>query len=121
MTATPTDILEFTAPIKLYTFKSEGRVKLSFLIAPHCVRDIWMSISHFQHICDNWQTGVAGLETDAGKFWWEHRQHGPRPECQPADFVAISWSDWNFRISTRCMFALVDEFKQQLKAVNHWD
>lgn len=121
MTVTQTDILEFTKPIKIYVFKSTNEVKLSFLISAHCVRDIWMSIEHFKHICDNWRTGVSGLETDAGKFWWEHRTCGPRPECEPADFVAISWSDWNFRISTAFMKELVDEFNNQITMSNHWD
>lgn len=121
MTATQTDFLEFTAPIKIYTFKSRDLVKLSFLVSPNCTVDAKMSISEFQFICDNWLTRFDGIETQGGKFWWEHRTCGPRPACIPADFVAISWSDWNFRISTEFMQKLVNEFNKQLSCTNHWD
>lgn len=121
MTATKTDILEFTSPIKIYVFKNENTVKISFLITPACVMDKWVSIDQFDYICKNWQPGVNGLETDNGRVWWEHRTVGPRPECLPADFVAISWGEWNFRISTDAMTQLSQEFYQQLGQKNHWE
>lgn len=121
MTVTPTDILEFTAPIKIYVFKNENRVKISFMLSPHCVMGRWISIEDFGYICENWRTGVEGIETDMGRVWWSHRDCGPRPECLPADFVAISFNDWDFRISTEFMQQLEHTFHQQLTGENHWD
>lgn len=121
MTVTPTDILEFTSPIKIYTYKQEQKVSVNFMISPHCVLTKWISLQDFEYICDNWQTGVEGIETDMGRVWWSHRNTGPRPECKPADFVAVSFSDWNFRISTEFMRQLEQEFRRQLNSKNHWD
>jgi hypothetical protein len=121
MTATHTDILEFTAPIKIYVFKQDQEVSVSFLVSPHCVITRWTSLADFKYICDNWRTGVEGLETNMGRIWWSHRDVGPRPECQPADFVAISFGDWNFRIGTEFMKSLEQEFYRQLNSQNHWD
>ena len=120
---TQTKMLNFTKPIKIYTFKDEGRVKLSFRISDNCVWNEWISIEHFQYICNNWnkEDGVQGLETNMGRVWWEHRNCGPRPECKPADFVAIDFSDWSFRISTDDMHSLVADFNTQLTTKNHWD
>lgn len=121
MTATKTDILEFNDPVKIYVFKNENRVKISFLITPTCVLDKWVSIDQFDHICKNWNTGVCGLETDGGRVWWEYRTAGPRPECKPAAFVAISWGEWNFRLSVGFMEQLSNTFYQQLSGKNYWD
>lgn len=116
-----TDILEFTQPIKIYTFKKENKVKIAFKISPNCVWNEWITIEQFHYICDNWKEGVEGFETNMGKVWWEHRNCGPRPECKPADFVAIDFSDWSFRISTKEMNELVHTFYMQLNGQNHWD
>lgn len=116
-------MLKFTKPIKIYTFKTDNKVKLSFRISDNCVWNEWITIEHFHYICDNWNKGdgVQGLETNMGKVWWEHRDRGPRPECKPEDFVAIDFSDWSFRISTQDMKDLVKEFYMQLSNKNHWD
>lgn len=121
MTVTPTDILEFTDPVKIYVFKEQQEVSVSFLVTSACVITRWISLKDFQYICDNWRTGVQGLETNMGRVWWSHRDTGPRPECMPADFVAISFGDWNFRISTEFMTQLESTFRQQLNQENHWD
>ena len=113
--------LEFTDPIKIYTHKDKGEVSISFMVTPRCVINDFMLIEHFQYICDNWRTGVEGLETDMGKIWWSHRRFGPRPVMDPADFVAISFKDWNFRITSEEMERLVDTFHYQLNNKNHWD
>lgn len=113
--------LEFSDPIKIYVFKDQGEISISFMISPGCVINKDMSIADFQTICDDWRTGVEGLETDMGKVWWSHRRFGPRPDMNPADFVAISFNDWNFRITTQEMEQLVETFNYQLNNKNHWD
>lgn len=117
-----TDILEFTKSIKIYTFKDEGKVKISFKISSNCVYSDWISIKDFTNICTNWKQGFEdGIETAMGKVFWEHRNCGPRPYREPADYVAIEFNDWSFRISTQEMIELVSEFNTQLTSKNHWD
>lgn len=110
-----------TKPIKIYVFKIAQEVKISFRISDYCALTKNMSMQNFQYICDNWKKGVQGLETSAGKFYWYHSDTGPRPECEPADFVAINFGDWSFRISTNEMEDLVEEFHLQCNTKMHWD
>ena len=114
-------IIPFTAPIKLYVFKEENTVSLNFRISDSCVHTDKMSIAHFEQIASDWKIGVSGLETWMGKVWWEYRKCGPRPEQIPAEFVAISFSNWHFSISVSDMEDLVAEFELQQNNVNMWD
>ena len=63
--------------------------------------------------------GFKGIETWMGKTWWELRTCGPRPEQLPANFVAISFKDWNFRITLEFMEELSKEYTRQLAGTMH--
>lgn len=91
------------------------------MLSDHCVMDQWIKQSEFEHILDNWRTGVDGIETSMGRVWWEHRTVGPRPAQEPADFVAISFAEWNFRISEYEMQQIEQEYQRQFNNTNHWD
>ncbi len=116
--------LEFKEKIKLYVFKDEGEVNVSFFVNDHCTINKRFTIEEMTRIVDDWYSpGVSGFETeDSGRIWWEHRNCGPRPDCEPADFVAISIQGWNFRLTVNEMENLVvNAFKHQLSTKNHWD
>ena len=56
------DVYLMSKPIKIYLFKEADEVKVSFRITDYVNFHREMSIEHFQYICDNWRTGVEGLE-----------------------------------------------------------
>lgn len=115
------DMIKFSTPIKIYVFKDQKEVAVSFKVTETCVFRKWIKQEQFQYIMDNWREGVEGYETDMGKVWWSHRDRGPRPLCPPADFVAIDFGDWSFRITTKEMEELEKEFERQKITKNHWD
>lgn len=110
-----------TEPVKLYVFKREKRVKLSFRVTDYCAIHRHMSIYNFQYICENWLKGVEGLETEEGKWYWYYSPCGPRPEQEPCEFVGINFGEWSFRINVQQMMALVDTFQFQMNNKMHWD
>lgn len=114
--------LPFTKPIKLFVFKNEHAVQLSFRLSDSMVYTDKISIAHMDIICQEWNNGgVNGLETWMGKLWWELRDCGPRPERKPAYFVAVTFGKYNFRLKVTEMEDLVEEYKRQLNSKNHWD
>lgn len=116
------NFLPFTKPIKLYVFKKEHAVQLSFRVSDTMVYTDRISIEHMDIVCQEWNNGgVKGLETWMGKLWWELRDCGPRPECKPAYFVSINFSNYNFRLKVDEMEQLVEEYHQQKSGENHWD
>lgn len=116
------NFLPFTLPIKLFVFKNEDAVQLSFRMSDSMVITDRISIAHMDTICKEWNNGgVNGLETNMGRVWWEHRNCGPRPECKPANFVAITFGQFNFRLKVTEMEELVKEYKRQKTTKNHWD
>ena len=115
------NFLPFTDTIKLYVYKQQNEVGLSFRITDRCVLNKHMSLSNFEYIINNWQTGVEALETDMGRVWWELRTVGPRPNREPADFVAINFGEWSFRLTIDEMQKLMLDFNTQINSVNHWD
>lgn len=113
----------FDKPIKIYVFKDEDEVSVSFRITDVVTINRNFTIAEFYQIVREWRDpGVSGMETeDEGKIWWEWRDCGPRPECEPADFVAVSFGGWNFRFETEVMEDICAEFIKQLNTKNHWD
>jgi hypothetical protein len=118
-----TEFLPFDKKVKLYVFKDEDEVQISFLINEHTTMNKTFTVKEMDHIIDNWRDpGVSGYETEhSGRIWWEYRNCGPRPDCEPAEFVAISLQSWNFRLSIDEMHELWDTFEYQKRNKNHWD
>lgn len=105
-------LYDFKLPIKFYI--EEQRVLCSFRINENCVITKPFTLSEFTNIIDNWKTGVSGLETeDAGRIWWEYRDCGPRPDCEPMEFVAINVQGFSFRISVEEMERIESLFRSQ--------
>ena len=121
-TTPKSEFLPFKNTLKIYVFKKENAVQLSFRLSDNAVFTDKVSIPDMHIICKEWNNGgVNGIETWMGKVFWEERKVGPRPECNPASFVAIQFNKWNFRLTIEEMNNVVKEFNKQLNGANHWD
>jgi len=122
LNTTTIDFLPFDNTLKIYVFKKEHAVQLSFKLSEQAVFTDRLSIKDMEIICQEWNNGgVNGIETWMGKVYWEERKVGPRPDCKPASFVAIQFNKWNFRLTIKEMEDVINEFNKQLKGDNHWD
>ena len=117
------NVWRMTEPLKIYVFKDEGTVKVSFRINDYANFSRQMTIEEFQTIADNWDKGegIQGLQTRDGKYWIYHSDCGPRPERVPADFVVLNVNGWSLRYATDYWRGIMAEFKRQLQEKNHWD
>ena len=116
--------ITFDKPVKLYYFKDEQEVSVSFAVSPTVVFKVTFTEKEFDYIVENWNTdeGVQRLDTEHnGRIWWERRKFGPRPECTPCDFVSIEIKDFVFRIDTQDMFDMEDTYVFQKNNKMHWD
>lgn len=103
----------FQRAVKLY-IEPPGVVLCSFRISDVCNITKTFTIEEFQYIIDHWVIGVNGFRTkEAGKVHWEYRDRGPRPECEPMEFVSISMKGMNFRISVDDMKDAIEQFEDQ--------
>jgi hypothetical protein len=116
-------VWKMSKPVKIYVFKDEDSVKLSFRVTDYSNFSRWMTIDQFRHIAENWDKdeGVQGLETKNGKYFWYYSDSGPRPERVPASFVVCNINGWSLRWSKQDQIDLVNEFYHQLENKNHWD
>jgi len=122
LNTTTIDFLPFDNTLKIYVFKKEHAVQLSFKLSEQAVFTDRVSIPDMHIICKEWNNGgINGIETWMGKVFWEERTVGPRPECNPASFVAIQFNKWNFRLTIEEMEDTIYEFNKQLNGENHWD
>ena len=111
----------FNETFKLFVFKDEDEVSISLRLSDSCCKSFNLPLSDFQYIIDNWKEGVSGYDIDGSRWWWEYRDCGPRPECHPAHYVAISTNGWNWRCTVDEMEILTQQFNHQLVNKNHWD
>ena len=111
----------FDKPVKIYVFKNENEVSVSFLITPICVQQFNFTLDEFKAVIDGWRSGDCMTRTDEGSWWWEYRDCGPRPECVPMEFVAISHGGFNYRLSVAEMEQVEKDYIHQLNNKNHWD
>lgn len=115
------NVWRMSKPIKIYLFKDEDIVKISFRVTDYFNIGRQMSKEHFQYICDNWRTGVEGLETKSGKYYWYLSNSGPRPEQVPCKFVQVNTGPFSLRFSVKEMEELVEDFEYQKNNKMHWD
>ena len=67
------NVVLFSDPIKIYLFKDEQLVKVSFKISDYVVTNRDITQESFEHILENYNVddGVQGIEMhDNGKIWW---------------------------------------------------
>jgi len=108
-------------PVKIYLFKDKDEVKVSFRVTDYCNIHRYIETEKFEYILANWRTGVEGLETRSGKYYWYYSDCGPRPDCVPAQFVVINTREWSFRISVQDMEQMEAEYEHQKHNKMHWD
>lgn len=102
----------FKKEIKLYVERNE--VQVGFRISDTAVFKSAFTIAEFEYIINNWRTGVEGYRTEmAGRIFWGYRDCGPRPDCEPMEFVAISIKGYEFRISVDGMEDAERQFQAQ--------
>lgn len=103
----------FQDGIKLYVEGNEVQVGLR--ISDTCVFKVTFLIEEFQYILDNWRNGVEGYKTKmAGRIWWSYRDCGPRPKCEPMEFVAVSVKSHEFRFCVHDMEQAEAQFNKFL-------
>ena len=118
------NVVLFNDPIKIYLFKDEQLVKVSFKISDYVVTNRDITQEAFEHILENYNIddGVQGIEMhDNGKIWWYHSKSGPRPECEPASFAAVNFNRFSFRFSIDTMNKLKETYEHQKNNLMHWD
>ena len=119
------DVVIFYDPLKIYLFKDEQRVKVSFRINDYVVINREFKQEDFEYILENWNIGegVQGniRDIDDSKIWWFHSKFGPRPECRPANFVGINFNRYNFRIPVQEMERIKENYYHQKSNKMHWD
>ena len=119
------DVVIFYDPLKIYLFKDKQRVKVSFKITDYVVINREFKQEDFEYILENWNIGegVQGniRDIDDNKIWWYHSKFGPRPECEPANFVGINFNRYSFRISVQEMERIKENYYHQKSNKMHWD
>lgn len=104
----------FQQEIKLYVIEN-GQVSVGFRLGDTSVWKATFTQEEFQYIIDHWVLGIEGYRTEqAGKIFWSYRDRGPRPECLPMSFVAISIKGFEFRVSVDGMKDAVQQFYNQI-------
>ena len=119
------DVVLFSDPLKIYLFKDKQRVKVSFKITDYVVMNREFSQDNFEHILENYNIGegVQGTvkDIDNSKIWWFRSRSGPRPECEPANFIGINFNRYSFRISLQKMDFIYRNYYHQKNNKMHWD
>ena len=119
------NVVLFTEPLKIYLFKDKQKVKVSFKITDYVVINREFEQEDFEYILENWNIGegVQGniKDIDNNKIWWFHSKFGPRPECEPANFVGINFNRYSFRISVQEMELMKNTYFHQKTNKMHWD
>lgn len=118
------NVVLFNDLIKIYLFKEEKKVKVSFKITDYIVTHFSVSQDQFEEILAKWKTedGIQGMESnDCGKIWWYYNDCGPRPTRVPASYVTVSFKRYNFRFSVGEMLKLKTEYFRQKNNKMHWD
>lgn len=118
-------VVLFDQPIKIYLFKHEKEVKVSFKLTDYCVTNRTFTQEEFENILENWDVdeGIQGMHLfhENSKIWWYLSRSGPRPVCEPANFVSVNFNRFNFRFSVCTMSTLKLEYARQKNNVMHWD
>lgn len=103
----------FKEEIKLYV--EDDEVQVGFRVSDTAVIKASFLIHEFQYIVDHWVLGIERFKTErAGKIFWSYRNCGPRPECVPMNFVAISIKGWELRVSVDAMKSAITQFNDQM-------
>ena len=118
--------MEFTSPLQTYLNKVDKTVSLSIKITNSCVNTYTFTQKQFENILEYWnQPGGAKFNTDNGSWIVQHKKRGPRPICEPANFVRIDfWRDeqsFHYRVDYKDMIEVTKDYFYQKQNTMHWD
>ena len=106
--------MKFTTKFKLYV--ENNNVKLSIKVNSSFVNTYIFSPKQFDDIIDNWRTGIE-FRTGNGSWMFQHKKRGPRPVCEPANYVRIDfWRDeqsFHYRAAYDEMIKLEKDYHYQ--------
>lgn len=106
--------MKFTTKFKLYV--ENNNVKLSIKVNSSFVNTYIFSPKQFDNIIDNWRTGIE-FRTGNGSWMFQHKKRGPRPVCEPANYVRIDfWRDeqsFHYRAAYDEMIKLEKDYHYQ--------
>jgi hypothetical protein len=118
--------MKFNKPIKIYLFKSEQKVSITFRVSDVYALTYHLSAEKFEELMDNWQnSGGHNLDYE-NSFWFvQYKKHGPRPERLPDPHVRVSISKQGIqnqhRVSYDDMIAIHREYFFQKNNKMYWD
>ncbi|CAB5214572.1 hypothetical protein UFOVP190_171 [uncultured Caudovirales phage] len=120
-------MLTFDKPFKLYLFKNRKQVEWSMHVAENYVHTYTLAQDIFERILDEYRNPMGFKhQLQVGVHWTvEHKTVGPRPECQPVDYVRITIYNQNmahnYRFDLEDMLNLERDYIRQLNNKMHWD
>jgi len=108
----------FKNNIKLYYFKDTQEITLSIKVADNFVNSYRFTESQFDKIIENWdKPGGIEFRTNNGSWMFQHKKRGPRPVCEPANYVRIDyWRDeqsFHYRLNYDDMISIVKDYFYQ--------
>lgn len=112
----------FSNSIKIYYFSETKEVTFSIKVTDNFVNTYRFTEEQFDNIVEKWnQPGGIEFKTDNGSWMFQHKKRGPRPVCEPANYVRIDfWRDeqsFHYRIKYDDMLSSVKDYFYQ-KATN---
>ena len=108
----------FSNTLKVYYFKEERSVTFSIKVTDNFVNTYRFTESEFDNIVEKWNS-KEGIEfrTNNGSWMFQHKKRGPRPVCEPANFVRIDyWRDeqsFHYRVTYDEMLVAVKDYFYQ--------
>lgn len=116
----------FKYNLKIYYFKETQTVSLSIKVSDNFVNSYVFTKDQFEFIVKNWKANIgASFNTDSGSWLIQHKRRGPRPVCEPANFVRITtWrgdQSFDYRTSYEDMVQIIKDYFYQQNNKMYWD
>lgn len=118
--------MKFTSNVKIYLNKDNKTISLSIKVTDTCVNTYVFTQQQFENILEYWnKPGGAKFNTDNGSWIIQHKKRGPRPICEPTNFVRIDfWKDeqsFHYRVDYKDMIEITKDYFYQQHNKMHWD
>jgi hypothetical protein len=108
----------FENSVKMYYFKDTKDVSFSIRVNDNFVNTYRFTEEQFDKIIENWnKPGGIEFRTNNGSWMFQHKKRGPRPVCEPANYVRVDfWRDeqsFHYRLSYDNMINIVKDYFYQ--------
>ena len=118
--------MKFTKPIKIYVFKKENKVSITFKVSDVYALTYHVFADIFEDLLRNWKNNEGhNIECEGSRWFVQYKKHGPRPERIPDPHVRISISKSGIhnqhRVSYDDMVAIEREYFFQKHNQMYWD